>query len=391
MAGVPLTPAPDVHRRPAQACRPVRAGEHHRDAAVGDQAAVQQVQRLDDPPRGLVLADGERVAELGPRIAGRPPALRDGDRAELLARRAVAGHVPARRQGVLGRDGAVAESRRQAGQPLPLRPGGCRPAAGLQAERRAGRCPRLQRRVGEHAGHRAGRAADDGERGELDRRPRGGAVGVDHAEQAQVPQPQYLGQADIEDAAGDPRADQQPVQVAQLQAGIGGREPHRLGGQPPGGAAVDLAELGQAKPRDRRRRHGSHRTERDCARTGASSASRIAGQPARCRESGVGWGDDHRLPVILRVRGAEAQARIAPTTGDHLGRIWARAPGDRNQAPVRHRGSRLQSRQGAYRVQPRAAAEAARAAGDHAEARSVSQRRSGHHEPVPARRGVRDR
>ena len=195
--------------------------------AVGDQAAVQQVQRLDDPPRGLVLADGERVAELGPGIAGRPRALRDGDRAELLARGAVAGHVPARRQGVLGRDGAVAESRRQAGQPLPLRPGGCRPVAGLQAERRAGPRPGLQRRVGEHAGHRAGRAADDGERGELDRRPRGGAVGVDHTEQAQVPQPQYLGQADIEDAAGDPRADQQPVQVARLQARIGGREPHR--------------------------------------------------------------------------------------------------------------------------------------------------------------------
>ena len=49
--------------------------------------------------------------------------------------------MPARGQGVLGRDGAVAESRRQAGQPVPLRPGGCRSAIGPQAERRAGRLP----------------------------------------------------------------------------------------------------------------------------------------------------------------------------------------------------------------------------------------------------------
>ena len=32
--------------------------------------------------------------------------------------------MPARGQGVLGRDGPVAESRREAGQPVPLRPGG---------------------------------------------------------------------------------------------------------------------------------------------------------------------------------------------------------------------------------------------------------------------------
>ena len=62
-----------------------------------------------------------------------------------------------------------------------------------------------------------------------------------------------------------------------------------------------------------------------------------------------------------------------------------------HQAPFRHRGRGLQPRQGPHRLQPGPPAQAARAPGEHAEARPVPERRPGHHEPVPARGGVRHR
>ena len=52
---------------------------------------------------------------------------------------------------------------------------------------------------------------------------------------------------------------------------------------------------------------------------------------------------------------------------------------------------RLLPRQGPHGVQPRTPAARPRAAGHDAEARPLSQRRPGHDEPVPARRGVRHR
>ncbi|MFC7658105.1 hypothetical protein ACFQV8_19255 [Pseudonocardia benzenivorans] len=44
--------------------RPIRPGDDDRGATVGHQAAVEQVQRFGDPPRGLVLFEGERLALL---------------------------------------------------------------------------------------------------------------------------------------------------------------------------------------------------------------------------------------------------------------------------------------------------------------------------------------
>ena len=61
------------------------------------------------------------------------------------------------------------------------------------------------------------------------------------------------------------------------------------------------------------------------------------------------------------------------------------------QARVRHRRRRLLPRQGTHRLQPRPSAALARPARDDAEARPLPQRRPRHHEPVPARRGVRHR
>jgi drug/metabolite transporter (DMT)-like permease len=75
----------------------------------------------------------------------------------------------------------------------------------------------------------------------------------------------------------------------------------------------------------------------------------------------------------------------------HSGRIITLSTACANHPPLRHRRRRLQPRQGTDRIQPWPPAEAQGAAGLDAEARPLPQRRSRHHEPFPARRGVRDR
>ena len=58
--------------------RALGRGDDHRDAAVGDEAAVEQVQRLDDPARGVVVLERHRPPHLRARVhaaptrAGRP-------------------------------------------------------------------------------------------------------------------------------------------------------------------------------------------------------------------------------------------------------------------------------------------------------------------------------
>jgi hypothetical protein len=285
LAGMALPPAPDVHRRLGQPGGPLGAGHHHRHASVGDQAAVQQVQRLDDPARSLMVVQRDRLAELGQRVTRRPRPLRHRDRPELLAGRSVGGHVPPRRQRVLGRDRPEPVPGPQPAQPVPFRPlcsiwplwprpfarDSCTTPA-RSAEGRSRGSVRPQRCVREHARHRARRPARDRQRGQADRCSRGSAVGIDHAEQPQVAQPEYLGQADVQGPTGDSRADQQPVHVGQAEAGVRHRGPHRLGGQPPRAAAVDLAELGEAEAGDRCFRHDPHRTESRSA-TGRVDAS----------------------------------------------------------------------------------------------------------------------
>ena len=61
------------------------------------------------------------------------------------------------------------------------------------------------------------------------------------------------------------------------------------------------------------------------------------------------------------------------------------------EAHLRDRWCGLESREGAHRFVARAAAEVPGPAGHDAEARPVHQRRPGHDEPLPARRGVRHR
>ena len=58
--------------------------EDQRAAAIGDEAALEQVERVGDHPRFEHVLHGDRVAEAGARVPRRPLALHHGDHGELL-------------------------------------------------------------------------------------------------------------------------------------------------------------------------------------------------------------------------------------------------------------------------------------------------------------------
>jgi len=63
---------------------PLGRRDDQRDRTVGLLAAVQQPQRFGDPPRILVILNGDRLAvEVGLRVLGRMLAVGDRDRAEV--------------------------------------------------------------------------------------------------------------------------------------------------------------------------------------------------------------------------------------------------------------------------------------------------------------------
>ena len=68
-AGMSLPHAPDVDRRLLADRARARRGDDDREAAVRDQAAVEQVEGLHHPARAVVVLDGHRrIVELRLRI-----------------------------------------------------------------------------------------------------------------------------------------------------------------------------------------------------------------------------------------------------------------------------------------------------------------------------------
>ena len=59
-------------------------GDDDSDAAIGNQAAIEQVERLNDIARVQVILHRQRLAHLCPRIHLRPLALRDGNRSQAV-------------------------------------------------------------------------------------------------------------------------------------------------------------------------------------------------------------------------------------------------------------------------------------------------------------------
>ena len=69
LRGVDLAEAGESCRAVAQVARALGRRDDDRAAPVGHQAAIEQVERLDDEARSLVVGDRDRLALLGGRVA----------------------------------------------------------------------------------------------------------------------------------------------------------------------------------------------------------------------------------------------------------------------------------------------------------------------------------
>src|SRR5215470_14619809 len=118
----------DVDRRAPQIPGALRAGDDDREPAVGYQAAIEQMKRLDHPARTAVVVEAQwHGVELRGRIAVGPLARGDGDGAEVVVTGAVEVHVAPGDHGVHRVDAELAVRRLQPASE-PIR--GCRTAAG---------------------------------------------------------------------------------------------------------------------------------------------------------------------------------------------------------------------------------------------------------------------
>ena len=88
-----LAGAEDVDRLGREILGALGGGQDQRAAAVGDQAALQQPERIGDHARAKHVLDGDRIAERRARVLRRPLALHHRHHGDLLVRHAVGLHV----------------------------------------------------------------------------------------------------------------------------------------------------------------------------------------------------------------------------------------------------------------------------------------------------------
>ena len=88
-----LAGAENVDRLVRKILGAVGAGEDQGAAAIGDEAALQDAERVSDHFRVEHVLDGDRLLHRGARILRRPLALRHGDHGDLLMGDAVRLHV----------------------------------------------------------------------------------------------------------------------------------------------------------------------------------------------------------------------------------------------------------------------------------------------------------
>ena len=175
-----LPHAEDHHRRLGEVPGTLQARHQHGAAAVGLQRAVQQVQRVDDHARLLVVLDGDGLLHSGVGVQGRVPPGGDGDLRQVLAAGAELVHVALGRQGVAGRGREVPPG------PLPVLVATADGVAGGGVS--GGALARV------HAQHRAAHAGVDGHdrvlhHGDGRGAPQGEVGGVDRGDAGHVRQP----------------------------------------------------------------------------------------------------------------------------------------------------------------------------------------------------------
>ncbi len=149
-ARVALAPAVHVHRRLRQVRGPLGGRDDDRGAAVGDQAAVQQAERVGDPPRRRVVlraSCGVRICASGLSTAQSRCATATAPSCSVVVPYAL--HVPAGGQGVAAGWRTGEAGRRPSGRPSPTgrgacrtpRPRSCPPPAARRRTRRPPRWP----------------------------------------------------------------------------------------------------------------------------------------------------------------------------------------------------------------------------------------------------------
>ena len=212
-------------------------------ASVGLLAAVEQVERLDDPPRGLMLLQGDRLlVEPRLRVGGGVLAVRHRHPAEVLG--GGAGDV----QVALGGHGHPLRRGEQAlgrvpGEVRGLGVGGREPT--LHADTEPVARSLVERPIADdHVGH----SGLDGHGCLLDGAASGPAAVVDAAEEGELPHAQAAG--DLDFGIGVRAEGHQTVHLGRLDPGIAQGEVDGLHGQSQLAAARLLGELGGADSGD---------------------------------------------------------------------------------------------------------------------------------------------
>src|SRR2546428_296586 len=222
--------------------RPLGAGDEHHGGSVGDQAAVEEVQRLDDEPGCLVVLERQRRSHDGGRIERGVLAKRNRDGAELGARRAV------EREVALGRE---RRSRRGRGQPVHgvLFVGAAFLARALEVARPAQQAALLDEADAAHTGHAARQPRRHGHGRVLQRGPdeasvRPALVGEPDA------QAERLGKAIVVESERPADVDDETIHLVAADAAVGERALERLRSEPHGRVGRPLREAAGADADD---------------------------------------------------------------------------------------------------------------------------------------------
>ncbi len=231
--------------RARQVPRPFEGGDDQRLAPVGLLAAVEQVERFDDPPRRLMVLEGDRLLEEpGLGVGGGVPAIGDGHPSQVL--RGGAGHV----QVALGGHRHPLRRRQQPERRVPGEVGRLGIGDG-RAVLHAGTEPVPRTLVeGPVADHDIGHAGGHGHGRLLDGAAAGAAAVVDAAEERQLADAQAPGDLDLRVGVG--AEGHQSVDLGRLDAGVTEGEVDRLDGQAELAAPRLLGELGGSDAHDGR-------------------------------------------------------------------------------------------------------------------------------------------
>ena len=116
--------AEHVRRLLRQIARPLLRRHDARRTAVGDHAAIEQVERIGDESRRQHVVDRDRVAVLRQRVEARVLAHRHRDLGQLLRRRTELVHVPGGGERVVADERVAPDRVRRAAVPIgaPVRP-----------------------------------------------------------------------------------------------------------------------------------------------------------------------------------------------------------------------------------------------------------------------------